>query len=474
MTSHHPIVFQNVGLQLPHKTCFESLTTQIPYGSRIAIMGRNGSGKSTLLKMLQGMVEPSEGFIKVPDDVVFGYVPQVVQDFNDASGGQRFNKMLTKVLAQDPNVLLLDEPTNHLDLSNRRSLMRMLRNFQGTLIVVSHDVELLRTCVDTLWHIDEGEVQIFSGNYDDFQRERGIVLHATSKKLDALKKEKKKAREALQSEQERASQSRHANKNEHDRVLKGAMQERGEQTAGKQGGKVNALKHKIEAELRDTRLPEIIKPKFSLTAADLGSGAIVSITDGTCGYTKPVLHDISLSVGAHERTVLMGDNGSGKSTLVKAILGDVSITRSGNWSVPKQKDIGYLDQHYGNVDPKKTVFEAIRELLVGRSDADVRAHLNDFLFRKNEEVMALVGALSGGEKVRLSLACIAVQTPKLLILDEITNNLDLETRMYVIQVLKDYPGAMIIISHDEDFIRSIHVDTVYEVGGGVLKLAGGV
>lgn len=471
MTIHSSIVFQNVGLHFPHKICFEGLTTQITYGSRIAIIGRNGSGKSTLLKMLQGLVEPSEGFIKVPDNVVFGYVPQIVQDFDEVSGGQRFNKALSQVLALDPNVLLLDEPTNHLDARNRRSLMRMLRNFQGTLIIVSHDVELLRTCIDTLWHIDEGSVHIFSGNYDDYQRERGIAFNATSKKIEALKKEKKKAREALQFEQERSAQSRQANKNEHDRVLKGAMQERGEQTAGKKKGKVHELRDRIESELRGVRVSEVIKPKFSLTAADVGGGTIVSISDGACGYEKPVLHNISLSVGSHERIVFMGDNGSGKSTLVKAILGEASVKRSGNWFVPKRNDIGYLDQHYNNINAQQTVLDNVLMYLPGRSHVEVRTHLNDFLFRKNEEVMVLASTLSGGEKVRLSLACIAAKTPKLLILDEITNNLDLETREHVIQVLKDYPGAMIIISHDEDFICCVGVNTVYEIDQGALRLS---
>ncbi len=468
---HSSMVLQNVGLHFPHKICFEGLTTQITYGSRIAIIGRNGSGKSTLLKMLQGLVEPSDGTIKVPDNIIFGYVPQIVEDFDNISGGQRFNKALSSVLALDPNVLLLDEPTNHLDAGNRRSLMRMLRNFQGTLIIVSHDVELLRTCVDTLWHIDNGSVQIFSGNYDDYQRECGIAFNTTSKKLEALKKEKKNAREALQSEQERAAQSRQANKNEHDRVLKGAMQERGEKTAGKNKGNVNALKERIESELRRTRLPEVIKPKFSLTAADLGSRAIVSISDGVCGYEQSVLSDISVSIGSHERVVLMGDNGSGKSTLVKAILGDTSVSKSGNWFTPKRNDIGYLDQHYDNVDSKKTVLDNVLMYFSGHTHAEVRAYLNDFLFRKNEEVMALAGTLSGGEKVRLSLACIAAKTPKLLILDEITNNLDLETREHVIQVLKDYPGAMIIISHDEDFVRNVGVHTTYDIDKGMLTLS---
>ena len=142
---------------------------------------------------------------------------------------------------------------------------------------------------------------------------------------------------------------------------------------------------------------------------------------------------------------IRGDNGSGKTTLIKAILNDPSVLKSGDWHVPNREDIGYLDQHYGTLDPHKTVTETIHGLVPTWAHGEIRKHLNDFLFRKNEEVNAFVKTLSGGEKVRLSLAQIAAKTPRLLVLDEITNNLDLETRDHVIQVLKEYPGAMLVI-----------------------------
>lgn len=129
----------------------------------------------------------------------------------------------------------------------------------------------------------------------------------------------------------------------------------------------------------------------------------------------------------------------------------------------KPEDIGYLDQHYGTLNPDKTVLETIADLVPHLPHAEIRRHLNDFLFRKNEEVNALVSTLSGGEKARLSLAQIAAKTPKLLILDEITNNLDLETKEHVTQVLKAYPGAMIIISHEADFLEEIGISEVVDV-----------
>lgn len=131
--------------------------------------------------------------------------------------------------------------------------------------------------------------------------------------------------------------------------------------------------------------------------------------------------------------------------------------------MPKPEDIGYLDQHYSTLVSTRTVFEEIQTLAPTWPHEGVRRLLNDFLFRKNEEVLALVSTLSGGEKARLSLAKIAAKTPKLLILDEVTNNLDLETRAHVIQVLNHYPGALIVISHDEEFLKEIGIENFYEL-----------
>ncbi|HUX78872.1 MAG TPA: ABC-F family ATP-binding cassette domain-containing protein [Alphaproteobacteria bacterium] len=466
--SHKPISFHNTGLSFPQKVCFEGLTTQIQYGNRIAIMGQNGCGKSTLLKMLQGLVEPNEGDIHVPYDVVFGYVPQVIEEFESLSGGQRLNEALTQALVLDPNVLLLDEPTNHLDLRNRRSLMRLLQTYPGTLIVASHDVELLRSCIDTLWHIESGKVHIFSGNYDDYMQEFDIKRASVEQELSNLNRQKKETHHALMKEQTRAKISRakgekHIEQRKWPTIVSDAKARQAVETSGCKKSAISHKKQELVDRLSELRLPEIIKPKFSLTASDIGLKDLVSIREGLCGYKEPILKDITLSVGSMERIAIMGDNGSGKTTLIKAILDDATITKSGSWLMPKREDIGYLDQHYNTLNSQKTVLEVIHDLIPTWSHADIRSHLNDFLLRKNEEINAPVHTLSGGEKARLSLAQIAAKTPKLLILDEITNNLDLETREHVIQVLTDYPGAMIVISHDEDFLKAIKVTHFYNI-----------
>jgi len=156
---------------------------------------------------------------------------------------------------------------------------------------------------------------------------------------------------------------------------------------------------------------------------------------------------------------------------LKAILNEPSVTRHGEWSNVAPEHIGYLDQHYSALDASLSVLEVIqRAFPKGTTHADLRTHLNRFLFRSNEEVQALTPTLSGGEKARLSLALISAKTPSLLLLDEVTNNLDLETRQHVIDVLKAYPGTLIVISHDEEFLHAIAVTTWYEIVDQTLRL----
>lgn len=460
---HHPIILQSLTLQFPHKICFEDFSAHIYSGNRIGIIGRNGSGKSCLLQIIRGNICPATGVIHIPKGITFGYVPQIIHTNENLSGGERFNKILSKVLSVSPDVLLLDEPTNHLDYQNRQSLLRMLKRYQSTSIIVSHDVELLRACVDTLWHIENNHVHIFHGNYDEYQREQEIRKQTRCEKLSNLAKEQKKAFISLARELSRAAKSKKANRLENDRNLKGAMKESGTRTAGKQQGRINWLKDRINKELQESQFPEEITYKFNLTSHSQPSKTIITISEGSCGYNFALLHDINLSLQGGERLAICGANGSGKSTLVKAILNDPQIEKSGSWQVPSPKKIGYLDQHYATLNPDKTVFEMIESCQPSWNQAEIRRHLNDFLFRQNEEITTKVSALSQGEKARLSLSMIAAKVPMLLILDEVTNNLDLETRAHVIQVIKGYPGALLIISHDMDFLETIQVRRFYEI-----------
>lgn len=224
------------------------------------------------------------------------------------------------------------------------------------------------------------------------------------------------------------------------------------------------LKKRIDDELQNFKRIEIIKPTFTLTSKSLGgSKPLLSIVDGAIRYegADVILEHIYLTVSAHDRVLIRGRNGAGKTSLVKAVMDDPSIIRSGEWHMPKQGRMGYLDQHYGTLDPQLSVLENLRRVVPDISEVEVRKVLSTFLFKTNGEVSTRVRDLSGGEKARLLLAQIAVKTPPLLILDEVTNNIDLQTKRHVTEVLKAYPGALLIISHDEPFLEQLALNKTY-------------
>ena len=344
--------------------------------------------------------------------------------------------------------------------------MRMLNSYSGTLIIVSHDVELLKNLIDTFWHIDNGKITVFTGSYNDYKREIHYKREALTEMLSKLERQKKDMHQNLMQEQHRAAKSKLKGHKSIDNkkwptITSKAKALNAQKTAGHKKAAIENKKQHLLEELENTRLPEVILPQFSLSYVDTKNGSVLSIANGNVSYQKPILDNININLYSGERLAITGNNGSGKSTILKAILNDSNVVRNGSWYVTK--DIGYLDQHYDNLDLDKTVFENIANIAPHWQPQEIRRHLNDFLFRKNEEVNAIAENLSGGEKVKLSLAIIAAKTPKLLILDEITNNLDLETRQHVIEVLKEYPGAILVISHNEDFLREIGIKDFYEI-----------
>jgi ATPase subunit of ABC transporter with duplicated ATPase domains len=454
---HFPFFLKNIDLIFPHKTCFESFFTCVHYGDRIAILGRNGTGKSSLINIIKDLFSPNT---KV------GHVPQMIDKDLQLSGGERFNSALTEALAVHPDILLLDEPTNHLDSQNRQKIFRMLLSFKGTIIVASHDEEILNFC-STLWHIEDQSIHIFNGSYNDYQKARLQKRSSLEKDIRYLDLQKKAMHSQLMHEQNRASKSRLKGKKSIDQskwptVVSKTKALKGEETSGKKKTLIHQKKDEIFNQLNSLKLSEIIIPTFSIKSSDIKNKIIISIQNGTIGYkNKPtILKDIYLQIGSKDRVAIQGHNGSGKTTLIKGMLSHEDLVKSGNWKLDiHPDDIGFLDQHYRTLDKNKSVLESIQDLVPCWKPSDIRRHLNDFLFRKNEEVNAKVSVLSGGELSRLCLAHIAIKTPKILILDEITNNLDIQAKQHVIDVLKNYPGTLVVISHDKLFLEEIGIET---------------
>ncbi len=208
-------------------------------------------------------------------------------------------------------------------------------------------------------------------------------------------------------------------------------------------------------------MPETITPKFHFRAGSAKGRGLLSIQQGTIGYTSTVIVDINLTLAFGDRIAIKGNNGSGKSTFLKALMNEPSINKTGRWQTPSATDIGYLDQNYKNLDDTKSILDTISEVRPDWTHQELREHLNSFLFRKNDEIFAKIKILSGGERLRLSLCQLAACMPRLLLLDEVTNNVDLATKKYLKDVLSNYAGALIVISHDDDFLRSLKVDRIF-------------
>lgn len=467
---HKPIEIRDLSFELPHRPCFSGFSTQIQSGDRIAIIGRNGAGKSSLLKMIMGEIEPSSGTIMNNDRLVIGYVPQTVLDHADLSGGERFNEAFTDAISEKADLLILDEPTNHLDQKTRYSLMRMLDNYQGTILFASHDITLINQCATKLWHIDNGKITVFSGTYDDYMQERQIFVDSTEKRLNELRKEKKKLKEEKIKELKKSAQQGKQKPKDNEKLNYNNKASRAQATSDARISTIKKQMESVSTSLNDQRLPEVLMPSFILTNARTSlTQSVLSVSQGVCGYptNQAVVSGISFSMYGTDKISLSGNNGSGKTTIIRGIMQDPCVVTSGLWQLPRQEDIGYIDQHYGNLDPEKTVEDTIYEKNRTLSRNEIRKHLNGYLFRKNEEVYEKVRNLSGGEKARLSLAQVAANPPKLLILDEITNNVDIETKQYIVEVLSQYPGAFIVISHESDFLKKLPLTERYVIDNGV-------
>ena len=462
------------GISLNHagKQCFSGIDARIEWGQRIAIIGDNGSGKSSLLRLLQGSLAPSEGRIERHGGLRIGHLAQVLDNASSLSGGQRVNQALSQALAPGPDLLLLDEPTNHLDSHNRRSLSRMLEHFPGTLVLVTHDITLMNQACDTLWHLHHGRLEVFNGNYADYMAARDLQRAQLDKRISAVRQARDSTHDALMQEQARAASARKrgakAIENRKWATIRSPTKlGRGSTTAGRKQAQILQAQRDLGAQLAELRPEPVIVPHFQLPGAQQSSRVLIQVRDASIGHDQtPVLSGIDLQLAGGERLAVTGANGSGKSTLARALLGDPAVWRQGDWLTPAPKDIGYLDQHYATLPADLSVLQALASQVPEWTLAQLRAHLADFLFRQAEAVQAPVQALSGGEKARLTLACIAARPPQLLILDEPTNNLDLRTRNHVLEVLAHYPNALLVISHDQGFLDALGITRSFHCARG--------
>ena len=464
---------------------FDELDLVVHPGDRVALVGRNGSGKSTLMKVMAGLVEPDRGVRVVPPGVSVGYmeqdpdlagfatlgdyaasclpegeeykVPMVAEGlkFNPetpvatASGGERRRAALAKLMAEAPELMLLDEPTNHLDIQAIEWLEEELKGTRTAFVLISHDRAFLRALTRaTLW-IDRGQVRRRESGFDGFEEWRETIW---AEEDDARHKLDRKIKAEAKWAVEGISARRKRNQ-----------------------GRVRAL-----AELRAERGSQIRRQGTAALELESGTQSGKRVIEAT-GIAKifgdkTIVQDFDLRVLRGDRVAFVGPNGVGKTTLLKMLIGELAPD-AGTIKLGTNLEIAVFDQARARLDPNATLCDSLTNdplmAVSGSSDQvmvrgvpkHVVGYLKDFLFDERQ-ARAPVRSLSGGEKARLLLAKLMALPSNLLIMDEPTNDLDVETLDLLQDILGEYDGTVLLVSHDRDFIDRIATSTIALEGKG--------
>ena len=494
---------QDLSLAFGWRPLLDHVNFSLESGERVALLGRNGEGKSTLLNVLRGAQTPDDGSLRISEGVRIAYLPQdppaadartvrevvrdglaetaalveryqtllaahdehdadelarleaavaaadgwqldnridgILQRFDldgaaqmaDLSGGWRRRVWLARVLVARPDVLLLDEPTNHLDMGAIIWLENLLNNFAGAVVFVTHDRAFLEKVANRIWELDRGRLLDVKSDYRRFLRTREEAQHAEAEAQARF--DKKLAEEEIW-------------------IRQGIKARR-----TRNEGRVRALKA-MRAE-RAARIERQGRANLQLDAGER-SGRQVIVAENL-GFAHaggaPLVQDFSDIIERGEKIGLVGANGAGKTTLLRLLLGELSPT-AGRLKHGTKLEVAYFDQLRAQLDPEETLRDSVgagRDYIETNGQRKhIAAYLQDFLFPP-ERWRTPVGALSGGERARLLLARLFAQPANVLVLDEPTNDLDIETLELLEEVLADYPGTVLLVSHDRAFLDAV-------------------
>ena len=491
------ISLSEVNLGFGGPLLLDSVNLQIENGERVGLLGRNGAGKTSLLKVLHGEVDPESGVIACQQNLQVAYLPQevpqglsgsvrkIVQsglkdlgpgmkvtetewqqeiqvdqaisrmnlnpdaEFESLSAGLKRRVLLARGLVSDPGLLLLDEPTNHLDIESIDWLENFLSRWNGTLVFVTHDRVFLQKLATRIVELDRGRLFDWNCNYQTFLERKEAMLSSETAQNEQF--DKKLAKEEVWIR--RGIEARRTRNEGRVRALLQLRRIREERR--EQSGKVNLL-------IQEARR----------------SGSLVIEAEKICySYeTLPVIRDFSLVIQRGDKIGIIGANGTGKTTLLRVLLGDLPA-QSGSLKHGTNLEIAYFDQLRSQLDENQSVLNNVGEgrdvITVNGRTRNLIGYLEDFLFSP-ERVFAPISALSGGERNRLLLARLFARPANLLVLDEPTNDLDIETLEILESMLLDYKGTLLLVSHDRAFLNNLATSVLVLDGkGGVKEYIGG-
>ena len=464
------ILAKNISYSYSRLDVYNDSSFSISKGEKVALVGPNGAGKSTLFKLLMREDHVMDGNLQIIGKV--GYVPQEVKhdpilesaldihtyldpefkkqeyelmimlnslevnaELTDTpsklSGGQRTKLALLRSIIEEPDILLLDEPTNFLDIEGKRWIMEFLSDYPNTLIVISHDISLLDQYINKVIAINPltKRIEEYKGNYSKYVQLKGNHDEMIKRKFENSQREITRMKKSLHKMARMSSE-------------KGARARASVQT---------------RIDRMTDALPELPKElahiKFTLPEPiHTGELPIIARNINKSYGEDNVLSDVSLSIRRGERIALYGPNGAGKSTFIKILMGRITPD-SGEIIKDEKLNIGYYSQEFETFDFSKTILETV-EATCNLPITQTRPVLSKFNFMR-ERIYQTVGTLSGGEKTRLSIALLMLHGYNLLILDEPTTYLDIQSQKIILEALKSYRGAMLFVSHTEEFVEGL-------------------
>ena len=401
---------------------------------KAAIVGINGSGKTTLLRCILGIEEADEGGIAFSKDKKMAYLAQQHADmeqedeeYESLSGGQKTKKRLEEILMEKPDLLILDEPTNHLDIGSIQWLEKVLKRYDGAVLLVSHDRYFLDKIVTNVIDLERGKARMYQGNYTEYVEKKKMIREAERKAYENQQAEIKH-QEAVIEKLKQFNREKSIKRAESREKLLSKV-ERLEQPED------------LQNEMRLLFMPREASGNDVLIAKDLGKSF-----DG-----KRLFSHGTFSIQRGEHVAVIGNNGTGKTTLLKILNGLIQADE-GEFRLGSKVKIAYYDQEHAVLHMEKTLFDEIQDTYPDMNNTRVRNVLAAFLFT-GDDVYKRVGDLSGGERGRVSLAKLMLSDANFLILDEPTNHLDIQGKEVLEEAIRNYEGTVLYVSHDRYFIN---------------------